>query len=232
LISKFRYQKELFKYVQIQSEADSNGRYYNEEVVNSPGHHKEMTQEEFNEIFECIASEKPKLDTIGRPTCKLLIGAPLSGKSTYLVTTKNNEVVVSRDAMLMEYGYTNNLGSTYSEIWNNLSEADQKLIDVATQTKFNTAVKNGQHIIIDMTNMSAKSRNRWVSNLPKNYIKEAVVLFTSYKTLVERNEIRNAETGKFIPEYVLKNMSKSFAMPMYNEFDRIQYIFNGVVVKD
>lgn len=231
LISKFRYQKELFKYVQIQSEADSNGRYYDEEVVNTPGHHKEMPQEVFNEIYDCIAPEREQAPTIGNPTCTLLIGAPLSGKSTFLQNATVGAVIVSRDDILVGYGLQNNLGATYSEIWHNLSDADQKNIDVMTQTKFQTAVKSGMNIVIDMTNMSMKSRNRWIGNLPRNYVKKAVVVLTSYKELLARNEIRANETGKNIPEYVIKNMAKSFAMPMYNEFDTIEYLFNGVRVK-
>jgi predicted kinase len=241
LISKFRYNKELFKYVQILSIADSNGRYYDEEVVK---HHKEMPIEVFNEIYDCIASERERVPVIGKPTCTLLIGSPLSGNiqldlfvtrlleefeqfevAPLDINVNEETVIVSRDTILVDYGNNNNLGKTYPEIWGNLSDTDQKNIDVMTQTRFNTAIKAGKNIVIDMANMSKKARNRWISNLPKYYVKKAVVMLTSYDELKRRN-------GKDIPEYVIKNMAKSFATPMYDEFDVIEYMFNGEIVKD
>jgi predicted kinase len=230
LIDKFKYQKELFEYVMIQSEADSFGRYYNEEIVNTPGRHKETPKELFKDVLSSIF-EKSSIsiykESKSTPFCLLLVGTPLSGKSTFIeeFIQQNDVVVISRDDSLVEYGINKNLGSTYSEIWKALTEDDQGEIDNIIQTKFNNAVKGKRNIVIDMTNTSIKSRRRWLSNLPKDYIKKAQVFFTSFKEMSSLNKERHIKSGKNIPEYILKNMSKSFSMPMYSEFDSIEYMF-------
>jgi predicted kinase len=233
LTNKFKYQKELFEYVMIQSEADSYGRFYNEEVVNTPGHHKELPKEVFKDIFSSILPKSSiSVYKEDAPFCMLLIGTPLSGKSTFVTEfIKNTDVVISRDDSLVEYGIEKNLGSTYSEIWKALSDEDQREIDVIIQTKFQNAVKAERNVVIDMTNTSIKSRGRWLSKLPKSYVKKAVVLFTSFKEIALLNKERYIETGKNIPEYVLKNMSKSFSTPMYSEFDLIEYVFDRDLIK-
>ncbi len=154
----------------------------------------------------------------------LFVGPPCSGKSTEYNKNYTNHVKISRDDALLEYGLANYPELNYSQLFKTLTEDEQKEIDKLVQTKFQSSVKSGENIVIDMTNMSPKSRRKWLTNVPKEYKKRAVVFYTGHNTLVERNTIRAAETGKYIPEKVLISMFKNFTPPMYDEVDEIEYI--------
>ncbi len=156
-------------------------------------------------------------------TLTVLIGTPLSGKSTYtkLSSEGDSEVVVSRDNELLKLAENNaNRQLTYSEAWKYIE--DNNLQDEVTQNtmkSFTEAVRNGKDIVIDMTNMSKKSRKKWTH--VRGYHKKAVVFLSDLETILERNEERK---GKIIPAYVIESMMKRFVWPDYANFDEIEVI--------
>jgi len=154
----------------------------------------------------------------------LLVGPPRVGKSTYISKTAGEEIVISRDNALMLYGkekYGNDL--MYNEIWDKLSSDDQKNIDRIIIKDFEKAAEDGKDIVIDMTNMSKKSRRKWVNNVKvKDYHKQAIVFCESPKTLFSRKE-----KGKNIPEHVTYNFMKSFSFPKLEELDAIATYFDN-----
>ena len=170
------------------------------------------------DFLELVGSKKEK-EGIFANKMIMLVGVPGSGKST--IRDKKLQVV-SRDDLLMEYAKDQSILGDYNCVWEKLTDGDQKQIDVLLMEKFNGLWKKGVDFTIDMTNVSRKSRKKWLSGLPKSYQKVAHVMATGYETVMERNKNR---VGKKIPEFVIKNMMKGFCVPTYGEFDEIHWNF-------
>lgn len=150
----------------------------------------------------------------------LLIGPPLAGKSTYLSQHENLGEVISRDNAIMELAKDK---SSYKTAWDTV---DQKEVDRVVQDRFRTARQEKKDIVVDMTNMTEKTRRKWLQQIPDYYKKRAVVFMTDFDTLHVRNLARDQEENKYIPTDVLNSMMKRFQAPLYSEFDSIQWIFN------
>ena len=148
----------------------------------------------------------------------LLIGPPNAGKSTWLKSSLKEEEVISRDnTMVCLYPEM-----TYNESW---KVQDSNLVDRTIRKQYNDAIEKGLNIVVDMTNMSRKSRNKWLNALPKEYKRIAKVFMVDLEVLLQRNRERASNEGKFIPEQVICDMCKSFDCPTLGEFDAIEYIF-------
>ena len=173
------------------------------------------------EIPDNISNIIKDLDTIYRTllvpsTLTLLIGPPRSGKSTWINSYNINDVIISRDSYVEKLG----VGDTYSQKWNSLSSNAQSEIDKLIQKDFNEAIKANKNVVIDMTNMSKKSRRKWLADA-KDYTKIARVFIEDTETLLSRNTL-----DKTISKEVIESMQKRFVIPTYEEFDIIE--FNGV----
>lgn len=210
---------DFFHALVLLSESDSAGRFVDPEKVPTQG----LDYESMDAIRDTIGTSAIRPGSyIDYPKIVVLIGPPLSGKSTWIenIDYGNNEpTVICRDDLLMDM-YAR--GGTYQEAW---EAADQKHVDKVLMQKFNVAVKNRDKIIIDMTNMSAKSRRRWLAGVPRDYVKEAIVFATPANKLSVRNLNRYEDEKKFIPDYVIENMMKRYTDPGYDEFDAIDYAF-------
>ena len=136
---------------------------------------------------------------------------------------KNRPVVIERDDIVMSYGGGKYLGG-YSEIFKQLTDADQKEIDKLLQQRFQKALKDKRDIVIDMTNVSNKSQHKWLHGL-KGYRKVAIVFATGYDEVYRRLAKRKEETGKAIPDFVIKNMMKGFMVPNFTKFDVLEWVF-------
>lgn len=187
-------------------------------VVDALGRITEVTKELPDLNIE--AYNRSNVDN--RPVLEVLVGLPGSGKSTYVYM--NDKAAISRDDILMRYGFKKYNQVEYSDIWRNLTDSDQKEIDSLFNDKFLRALQKNQNILIDKTNTSVKSRRRLftASSLVKNYHKKAVVFLTPYTMILNRLEKRNT-TGKVINKDVVDTMLKSFVMPTYDEFDSIEF---------
>jgi predicted kinase len=185
---------EFYKY-------DHSGRFYINERFN--------VQDELYRDFEKILSSADDKEYYQKDkTIHVLIGLPRAGKSTFrkhLIGT-----VISRDDILME-----NSDQSYTKTFQSLSPQEHKEIDRIEAQRFQQAVKNGEDIVIDKTNLSKKSRNKYLSNL-KGYTKKAYVFTTDIDTCKSRNT-----SDKYIPESVIDDMAKSLSFPRYDEFDEV-----------
>jgi len=170
-------------------------------------------------------------DNKNKPWIEVLIGVAGSGKSTYLkdrlYLPEPVPVIISRDDTLMEFAHANEISGNYSEIWKSLTDEDQSNIDKLLEDKFKKAFKNKQNMVIDMTNMSNKSQRKWTNkaNAPKSYRAKATIFATSYNEVTTRLKKREQETGKSIPDFVVKNMMKGFMVPNYTNFSEISWVF-------
>ena len=148
----------------------------------------------------------------------LLVGPPLSGKDTYLNSNDfSNFTIISRDDILMSL-HTN---SSYSDAFD---KVDQKLVDKLLNQKIQDSINNKENVIINMTNLSPKSRNKHLCKFPNtDYYKIAVVFpKLDLSDYINRNEGRLLNENKFIPLPVIKNMIDNWIEISDNEgFDTI-----------
>jgi predicted kinase len=148
----------------------------------------------------------------------LLVGPPLSGKDTYLRQNEFNDfTIVSRDDILMSL-HTN---SDYSQAFN---EVNQKLVDKILNEKIQNIIDNKLNVIINMTNLSKKTRQRHLSRFPSDVYEKTAIVFpkldiTEY---INRNLKRKNEENKFIPFNVIQSMIHNWEEVTYEEgFDKI-----------
>lgn len=201
-------------------ECDANGRFMVE------------SQLEKNEIFNFniewikhelatshIFESPSKVETNNNPWVCLLIGVPGSGKSTFRNNIKDDFITISRDDKILEIAN----GMKYTEAFQKFGQ--DKRIDETLLKDFRVAVQLNKNIVVDMTNMSAKSRRKWLSMTHKNYNKKAVIFLPDEKELQRRFKYRNELEDKFIPDHVLLNMKKNLALPLKSEFHQISYVW-------
>lgn len=206
---------------------DSTGRFFT-----SPDGRKNQAYELGKSIYNDETFKKyfkARWISGNAPKITILVGVPACGKSTWREENWGDAIVISRDDVMMKYAHDNIDGSenmTYSDVWKYLEDNDlHKEVDKIEQTIFRQAVKDNDDIIIDRTNMSAKSRRKWLSNVPKTYEKEAIVFATVYEDVYSRNKKRAEDTGKNIGNWIIGNMMRQFIIPTYAEVDSVKFIF-------
>ena len=157
------------------------------------------------------------------PKCVILIGVPASGKSTWIFHQNlgDNDCVISTDNIIQDIAH---------EYVMSYDQAFKNLIGFAKEVMWNdfvNAYSCGDNIYIDRTNLSAKSRKKFIDRLKKqNYSIEAVVFETPEKDEWERR--LNSRVGKTIPKHVLDSMVNSYEIPLKSEgFENITFIKNS-----
>jgi predicted kinase len=157
-----------------------------------------------------------------KPKLYMLIGAPGTGKSTWVAHQKldwSRTALASSDGHIDQYAKS--LGKTYSDVF-------QDYMGTATQLMMNDitdAIDKDYDIIWDQTNMSAKARKRKLKMIPSHYEKYAVVFELPNET--EHARRLASRPGKNISADIINNMVNSFNMPTTGEgFDHIITINN------
>ncbi len=147
-----------------------------------------------------------------------LVGLPCSGKSTYVKKLLRKDYrlsIVSRDDVLLDLAETDN----YDVAWN---KVDQKEVDKLLNEELRDCLADDDSIVIDMTNLSRKGRNKFLSQVPKTYKKKCVLFCTGLDVIRDRN---NNRENKFISSEVYNRMISSFSLPLYDQFDEIEWKF-------
>lgn len=169
----------------------------------------------------------------------MLIGLPGSGKSTWtndwLMITESSDIfiqyeVIGTDKLIDEWAAEK--GITYSEAFKALSDKSDNSPSLKTFEKqmfarFEECMEQGISVIIDRTNMSTKSRQKFLSKVPADYNKLAIVFEIEEEELKKRLKKRQEETGKGIPAFVIANMRNAYEAPTSDEFDSIRYVNNN-----
>jgi predicted kinase len=177
-----------------------------------PAHHGK-----FYDYFRSMdASCTADAEYCEQPTVTLLVGPPACGKSTWVENNKYDHKIVSRDEVVM--GLAGDI--SYTEAFDTV---DHKKVDQLNNHNLSTMIVNEQSFIVDQTNMSRKSRRKILSQVGNNYWKKAVVFAIGYEEIFRR---RIERKDKVIPDYVMKNMIGNFMVPMYDEFDEIEWVFD------
>lgn len=174
---------------------------------------------------EQIEARAPQLrrDMTAAPRIMLLVGPPGSGKSTwrdgYLASTTRKTTIISSDDLIEEFAAKH--GISYSEAFPKL---DMARLDAMLMGKLRVALANRDDVIVDRTNLRVKGRARFLSQVPKHYLRVAVVFDVPQETLLTRIRDRGAATGKHIPSSVFEDMVKSYETPSTEEFDLIEVL--------
>lgn len=153
----------------------------------------------------------------------MMVGMPCSGKSTFIekFSNKFNDYVVISTDNIIE-ARAKEQGKTYNEIFKDeIKSATKEMNEQLVQ-----AIQNGDNIIWDQTNLTIKSRNSKLSNIPKDYQKVAMYVETDLETV----KARNTRPGKIIPESVIDNMWSSIEVPSITE--GFHAVLNTLIFKD
>jgi predicted kinase len=137
-----------------------------------------------------------------KSTVILLVGPPLSGKDTYLNSQDNSGyVIISRDGILMSLHNTDDYSSAFNSV-------NQKEVDKILNQKIQDSINGKKNVIINMTNLSKKSRNRHLCKFPNQTYEKIAIDFPKLDLLEYemRNNKRKTEINKFIPMYVITDM--------------------------
>lgn len=160
------------------------------------------------------------LKTIKPPYVIVMVGPPLVGKSTAIrrwkYTYDGDVSVISRDSILLEVADTDNYTKAFKTV-------NQKKVDKILIERMEEANKNKDNVILDMTHLSPKRRKYNLSFFDEEYTKVAVIFeILQWDEFIKRNEDRNLNENKFIPENVIKTMINSYTTPSLNEgFNKI-----------
>lgn len=144
--------------------------------------------------------------------CTILVGAPGSGKSTWMRNQEwiDDTYVASTDDIIENIA--DQYGFTYDEAFKDVVGFAEKVM----WRELEMAAEAGDPIYIDRTNMSVKSRKRFIDFLrPYGYRFDAVVFPNPDPAEWERR--LNSRPGKTIPDNIIRNMVASFRMPTPEE---------------
>ncbi len=153
---------------------------------------------------------------MNRPFVILLVGVPLSGKSTWIRNNHPTTRVVSRDELVMEVYGSDDYNAAFKEV-------DQKEVDRALDLRLKEVNNNKENVIVDMTNMVVSRRTKTLRYFSDDYFKE-VIVFPVLETeeYDRRNKERNVNENKWIPPFVISSMLNSYQEPTLDEgFDKI-----------
>ena len=144
------------------------------------------------------------LKQLKEPFVIILIGPPLSGKTTWIRENFPTTEVISRDETVMEvYGSRN-----YTEAFNNV---DQKEVDKVLTQKFLDANTTKKSVIVDMTHMASKRRKQNLNYFSNDYYKLGVIFpILSDDEYEKRNQKRIEEENKDLPMRIVKSMISSY----------------------
>lgn len=152
------------------------------------------------------------------PKLTLLIGLPGAGKSTYraaLLKREPDTVVISTDDLIEERAKA--AGLTYSEMF---PRVNMPSLERDAFLRFVSAMRAGQSVLIDRSNLRRKSRAKWLSYGNTYGSRTVGVEFHVPATLhQQRLQARAEATGKDIPWHVLETMKASYEPPAVGEFD-------------
>lgn len=131
----------------------------------------------------------------------MTVGLPASGKSTWArkyAEDHHNFVIVSSDEILASFGDINDQ-SHNTEVFEEM------------QRRTNTALKNGESVIWDATNISSKRRTNILKQLPRNiFIYKVCILFL---VPVQKCKELNQSRPRQVPEEVIDRMYYTWQTP-------------------
>ncbi|KAH9508331.1 Heteroproteinous nuclear ribonucleoprotein U-like protein 1 [Bulinus truncatus] len=157
----------------------------------------------------------------------MLIGLPGSGKTTWALHKQETRPrerfnILGSDALIDKFkvmGLVRHSG--YSERFEQL----YKRADKCLETLLAIAAGRARNYILDQTNVFPKARSKKM--LPfSDFRRTAVVIQPEIGELERRSSQRTKETGKNVPNDVIRKMKANFILPEERDmiFERIEYV--------
>ena len=150
-----------------------------------------------------------------KPVIYILIGIPASGKSTWLdKQDMTNAVIINVDLYIEKSAKAQ--GLTYSEVF----PGEIKNAMVQSKRDLLSALRTGKNIYVDQTNLTVQSRKQKLDQVPKGYIKIAVIFPAPNDEELQRR--LDNRPGKNLPDHVMRMMKNNFSYPRRGEgFDKV-----------
>ena len=157
------------------------------------------------------------------PKCTFLVGVPASGKSTWIQEHMPMANVMSTDIVI------ENVARSYGMTYN---EGFKELISFADKVMWRhitLAHMRQEDYVIDRTNLTAKSRRKFIEKLKLHRYKIEAVVFplpgTEKLSEEEWNRRLDSRSGKTIPAHVLSSMIEHYEVPTEAEgFSKITFL--------
>lgn len=224
--SRFSKDLELFRQLIELTLCDEIGRLTSCSKYNLAYSRYEKLKDIYQSIENIFSPSTEKKEHI----VYMLIGLPGSGKTHYrsILNKDHSMFEISRDDIVEEVAREYNL--SYGKVFTNRKLSEH--VDKEFNQKLNDEVINKNlDVIIDMTNLSRKSRNKKLSRFPSSiYEKKAIVFIRNLEDILTINEERKS-IDKYIHDSIFLTMCKSFDVPLYDEFDSIEYVFTPKIIE-
>lgn len=150
------------------------------------------------------------------PKCTILVGVPASGKSTWFSKNKTATMAPISTDNIIEF-----MGSLFGFTYDQIFSDSIKLADKIMWKRLEWNAERSNDVVIDRTNLTAKSRKKFIDFLkPYGYEFEAVVFpLPGTVEFSEEEWFRRLDSrqGKTIPNAVLASMVNSAQMPSEEE---------------
>ena len=150
------------------------------------------------------------------PKCTILVGVPASGKSTWFSKNKTASMAPISTDNIIEF-----MGSLFGFTYDQIFSDSIKLADKIMWKRLEWNAERSNDVVIDRTNLTAKSRKKFIDFLkPYGYEFEAVVFpLPGTVEFSEEEWFRRLDSrqGKTIPNAVLASMVNSAQMPSEEE---------------
>jgi predicted kinase len=144
------------------------------------------------------------------PKCTMLVGVPGSGKSTWIQEYMPMANVMSTDIVIENVAKS--YGMSYNEGFKDLISFAEKVM----WRHITLAHMRQEDYVIDRTNLSAKSRKKFIDRLKLHgYDIECVVFHTPEPEEWKRR--LDSRPGKNIPQEALDRMVDSYEIPLMSE---------------
>ena len=142
----------------------------------------------------------------------ILVGPPGSGKTTWIEKQfYDGCFIVSTDNIIQDLAEAD--GKTYDEVF----RTNIKAADTTMWKDFDSLVEGGYSpIVVDRTNMSVKSRAKFIDRLKGSDYKIHAVVFPKPED-TEHERRLNSRPGKTISKDIITAMLANFQMPTEDE---------------
>lgn len=207
VLNQHKGHPEMFLDLLSITKADGLGR-----VMNNKSERLDYIEDYYSGILNTMISEEyRKKDNQLQVTC--LMGLPATGKSTYI--QKNNipkELIIERDSIAKKLKI---------DLSGNIHQRDKDLLLNEINSIKEDLIKNKNDIYIDMVNLIDRDRHLSLKNIPRNYWFKGIILIDELDNIYEKNQKREKKIPKDYYNYILMNSS----LPLFDEFDEIDFIF-------